>query len=191
MATVVGRGVYTEIPPLGLSFWRWFLAALVLLPLVWRDLSRKLPLIKANIKLIALLAFFQVGASATLLVALNHTTAINASLINAAQPVMTILPAWILTRERITFGQGVGIILGLIGVVIMVSQGNLEILKSLEFNSGDILAVLAVLGWTIYSTLIHRVPSELGLMTTLFLVYIAGTIGLLYGLSVPIAPRFS
>jgi drug/metabolite transporter (DMT)-like permease len=179
MATVVGRGVYTEIPPLGLSFWRWFLAALVLLPLVWRDLSRKLPLIKANIKLIALLAFFQVGASATLLVALNHTTAINASLINAAQPVMTIVPAWILTRERITFGQGVGIILGLIGVVIMVSQGNLEILKSLEFNSGDILAVLAVLGWTIYSTLIHRVPSELGLMTTLFLVYIAGTIGLL------------
>ena len=179
MATVVGRGVYTEIPPLGLSFWRWFLAALVLLPLVWRDLSRKLPLIKANIKLIALLAFFQVGASATLLVALNHTTAINASLINAAQPVMTIVPAWILTRERITFGQGVGIILGLIGVVIMVSQGNLEILKSLEFNSGDILAVLAVLGWTIYSTLIHRVPSELGLMTTLFLVYIVGTIGLL------------
>jgi drug/metabolite transporter (DMT)-like permease len=179
MATVVGRGVYTEIPPLGLSFWRWFLAALVLLPLVWRDLSRKLPLIQANIKLIALLAFFQVGASATLLVALNHTTAINASLINAAQPVMTIVPAWILTRERITFGQGVGIILGLIGVVIMVSQGNLEILKSLEFNSGDILAVLAVLGWTIYSTLIHRVPSELGLMTTLFLVYIAGTIGLL------------
>jgi drug/metabolite transporter (DMT)-like permease len=178
LATVVGRGIYEEIPPFGLSFWRWLLAALVLLPLVWVDLPRKLPLIKANIKLIALLGFFQVGASAILLVALNYTTAINASLINAAQPVMTIIPAWILTREKITFGQGIGIILGLVGVVIMVSQGNLDILKSLEFNGGDIFAIMAVLGWTIYATLIHRVPSELGLTTTLFLVYLAGTIGL-------------
>jgi drug/metabolite transporter (DMT)-like permease len=179
LATVVGRGVYEEIPPFGLSFWRWLLAALVLLPLVWRDLARKFPLIKANIKVIVLLGIFQVGASSILLVALNYTTAINASLINAAQPVMTIIPAWLLTREKITFGQGIGIILGLIGVVTMISQGNLEILKSLEFNGGDIFAILAVLGWTFYSTLIHRVPSELGLTTTLFLVYMAGTIALI------------
>ena len=179
LATVVGRGIYEEIPPFGLSFWRWLLAALVLLPLVWRDLARKFPLIKANIKVIALLGIFQVGASAILLVALNYTTAINASLINAAQPVMTIIPAWLLTREKITFGQGIGIILGLIGVVTMVSQGSLEIIKSLEFNGGDLFAILAVLGWTFYSTIIHRVPSELGLTTTLFLVYLAGTIALI------------
>jgi len=179
LATVVGRGVYEEIPPFGLSFWRWLLAALVLLPLVWCDLARKMPLIRANIKLIFMLGTFQVGASAVLLVALNYTTAINASLINAAQPVMTIIPAWLLTREKITFGQGLGIILGLTGVVTMVTHGSLDVLKSLEFNGGDMFAILAVLGWTIYATLIHRVPSELGLPTTLFLVYLSGTVALI------------
>lgn len=179
LATVVGRGVSEEIPPFGLSFWRWLLATLVLLPFVWRDLSSKLPLIKENWKLIILLGTFQVGASALLLVALNYTTAINAALINAAQPVMTIIPAWLLAREKISLGQGIGIILGLIGVVIMVSQGSLQILTSLEFNLGDILAIAAVIGWTIFATLVHRVPSELGLTTTLFAVYLTGTIALI------------
>jgi drug/metabolite transporter (DMT)-like permease len=179
LATVVGRGVYEEIPPFGLSFWRWLLAALVLLPFVWRDLSSKLPLIRENWKLIAVLGTFQVGASAILLVALNYTTAINASLINAAQPVMTIVPAWLLAREKISVGQGVGIVLGLVGVVIMISRGNAEIFSSLEFNVGDILAILSVVGWTIFATLVHRVPSELGLTTTLFLVYMFGTIALI------------
>jgi drug/metabolite transporter (DMT)-like permease len=178
-ATVVGRSVYEEIPPLGLSFWRWLLAALVLLPFVWRDLSHKFPIIKKTWKLIAVLGIFQVGASAVLLLALNHTTAINASLINAAQPVMTIIPAWLLAREKITVGQGFGIVLGLVGVVIMISRGSLEIFSSFEFNAGDILAIFSVVGWTVYATLVHRVPSELGLTTTLFLVYLLGAIALI------------
>ena len=38
LSNVVARGVYEEIPPFGMSFWRWVLATLVFLPLVWREL---------------------------------------------------------------------------------------------------------------------------------------------------------
>ena len=47
LSTVVTRGVYEEIPPFGMSFWRWVLATLIFLPLVWRELFLKLEIIKA------------------------------------------------------------------------------------------------------------------------------------------------
>ena len=45
MSIVIGRGVHEEIPPIGLSFWRWGLGALFLLPFVLMEVIAKAPLI--------------------------------------------------------------------------------------------------------------------------------------------------
>lgn len=179
LSTVVARGIYEEIPPFGMSFWRWVLATLIFLPFVWRELFLKVEIIKAHLKLIWLLGFLQVGSSAVFLFALNFTTAINASLINAVQPVLTVIPAWLLTREKINFAQGVGILLALAGVTIMIARGDLQVLTALGFNVGDIFVVLAVLGWSFFAAILHRLPKELGLTTSLFLIYFSGTVSLL------------
>ena len=179
LSTVVARSVHEEIPPFGMSFWRWVLATLIFLPLVWRELFLKLEMIKAHSKLLWLLGFLQVVSSAVMLFALNFTTAINASFINAAQPVLTVIPAWLLTREKINFAQGVGILLALAGVTIMITRGDPRFLTTLDLNVGDIFVVLAVLGWSVYAAILHRLPKELGLTTSLFLIYLAGTVSLL------------
>ena len=175
-STVIQRGVHEDLPPVGATFWRWFLAAIVLLLIVWCELPSKRALIKENWHLILLLGFLLVGSSAVLFLGLNFTTAINGSLINASQPALTVLPAWLLTRDRITPGQSIGILAALGGIVVMVSQGNLVVFLALEFNVGDILALAAILGWTIYATSLHRLPAELGFAVTLFVIFLAGSL---------------
>ena len=179
LSTVISRGIYEEIPAFGLSFWRWVLATLIFLPLVWRELFFKFSIIKAHFKLILLLGFLQVGSSALFLFSLNFTTAINAALINAAQPMLTVIPAWLLTREKINVAQGVGILLGLVGITVMITQGDFGVLAAMDFNIGDIIVLLAILGWSIFATILHRLPKELGLTTSLFLIYFSGTVLLL------------
>jgi len=178
-STIVGRGVHQDLPPMGMSFWRWFLAAVVLLLFTWRQLPHKQALITKNWRLILLLGVLQVGSSALLFLGLNYTTAINATLLNAAQPALTILPAWLLTRDRVTFLQSIGILAALSGIIVMVSKGNLGILMALQFNVGDILCLLAILGWSIYATIVHRLPAELGLGTTLFVIFMSGSLMIL------------
>ncbi len=175
---VLGRAVHEDIPPIGLSFWRWIVAALVLLPLVWRDLRLKWPIIAAHRNLIISLGVLQVGSSTLLYVAVNFTTAINAALISAAQPALTIIPAWLLTRDRATASQCLGIFAALLGIVVMITQADLRNLVSLELNIGDVLTLAAILGWTFYATLLHRLPDDLGHTTTLFLICLTGALSL-------------
>ena len=171
--------MHEDLPAVGGTFWRWFFAALVLLPIVWHELPGKRALIKDNWQLILLLGFLLVGSSALLFLGLNFTTAINGTLINASQPALTVLPAWLLSRDRITTGQSIGNLAAFGGIFIMVRQGNLVVLLALEFNVGDIMALAAVLGWAIYATSLHRLPAELGFAVTLFVVFLVGSLSVL------------
>jgi len=178
-STVVQRGVHEDVPAFGGSFWRWFLAALVLWPIVWHELPSKKALLKNNWQLILLLGFLLVGSSALLFLGLNFTTAINGTLINASQPALTVLPAWLLSRDRITIGQSIGILAAFGGIFVMVSKGNLMAFLALELNVGDIMALGAVLGWAIYATSLHRLPTELGSTVTLFVIFLVGSLSVL------------
>lgn len=175
-STVIGRGVHEELPPFGLSFWRWFSAALVILPFAWSQIGSKLHTIRDNIGMLSLLGFLQVFSSALLFLGLNFTTAINAALINAAQPVLTIIPAWFLTNERITLQQAMGIILGLVGVFLVITKAEISTVLRLDFNIGDIIVLVAVAGWSIYAALIHRTPPDLGFSVSIFFIYALGSI---------------
>lgn len=178
-STVVSRGVHEIIPPVGGTFWRWILAAMIMLAFVWRELPGKGALIRRHWRLIVLLGILQIGPSAILFLGLNFTTAINATLINAAQPALTVLPAWLLTRDRITAGQAIGIFAALAGIIVMVSKGSLAAVLALKFNVGDILALTAIFGWTLYATLQHRLPSELGAGVKLFVIFLSGSLAVL------------
>ena len=76
---VIGRGVHGVIPPLGLSFWRWFAAALILLPLVLPRIKTSANICKENLSIMILLSIYMIGATTLILVALNFTSAINVS----------------------------------------------------------------------------------------------------------------
>jgi drug/metabolite transporter (DMT)-like permease len=170
VSVIVGRWVHAEMPPIGLAFWRWSAGALLLLPFVLPDLRRHAALLRANMSTYVQLGFYQMTAGALLFLALNYTTAINASLVNGCQPAVTVLIAWLLFRERVKALHIVGIALALAGVVIMVIQGDLARLVAFEFNTGDLIVVASICFYALYAVNLRKLPRGPGSWTVLFLV---------------------
>lgn len=173
---VLGRGVGTDIPAIGLGFWRVGVACLVLLPLVAGELIRLAPLLKRHWRIFALLGVLQVWPQTIVLLALHYTSAINATLLNGAQPAITAILTALLFKDRVSRAQSLGIVLALVGIVVMVSRGDLGVVLALDYNRGDWLVLLAVLMWATYTIKLPTLPREFGLATTLFLVSFFGTI---------------
>ncbi|MEK9678117.1 MAG: EamA family transporter, partial [Rhodospirillaceae bacterium] len=57
---ILGRLVPGEVPPIGLSLWRWVVATLVILPLTWREIAGSYKLVLARWKYFAVMTFFLV-----------------------------------------------------------------------------------------------------------------------------------
>ncbi len=172
---VIARAVHEEIPLIGLSFWRWFGATLILFPFVRKNLLERRRLVRSSIGILALLGFLIVGGGTMLFYAANYTGAINIALVNSTQPVVTVLMAWLILRERLGAIQIIGVLAAVTGVVIMISGADWATLRNLDFNLGDLLAIVAVFGYGIYAINIRKIPRELGPFPALFVIMVFGT----------------
>lgn len=171
---VLGRGVRAEIPPVGLSFWRWFLGGVLLLPFVWRGLYASAPVVRAHLLPLSFLGCLMIGSTTLLLVALNFTTAVNASLINATQPVLTVFLAWLFVHEKLKWPQPLGVAAGLAGVVVMIAKADWQVIAGMQINGGDIIALVGILGFAVYAINIYRIPRELTPAESLFVIICSG-----------------
>jgi drug/metabolite transporter (DMT)-like permease len=176
---IIGRAVHGEVPPVGLSFWRWVVGILVLLPFVLRHGPERWTIFRRHWPAYALLGFFMIGSTTLVLVALSMTSAINVSLINAVQPTLTVLFAWLFFGEALNARRTIGILCGVVGVAVMVSRANLALLVDLDFQPGDFVALLAMCGFSGYALNLHRLPRELSGVESLFAITLAGTVMLL------------
>ncbi|MBE0618430.1 MAG: DMT family transporter, partial [Proteobacteria bacterium] len=84
---------------------------------------------------------------------LHYTTALNAGVVNATGPLMTLFLARLIGQERLSSGQVLGAALSLSGVVVVLSGGSWDALRGLRFNPGDLLVLGAVFLWAVYSLL--------------------------------------
>ena len=165
------------MPVIGFSFWRWLLASAILLPIAWPHLRRQWSQVRANIALLALVSFFGIALFPVVLFnGLRHTTAVNAGVFGASEPLWIALVAWILLRERMNRMQWLGIAVGAVGMVIIASQGKLDGFAGLTANAGDLLVLTALLIWALYSVLIQKLPLGLHPMTVLMVTAFIGAI---------------
>jgi drug/metabolite transporter (DMT)-like permease len=176
---IIGRAVHGQIPPVGLSFWRWVVGILILLPFALPGTRRHWPTMRQHWRVFALLGFFMIGSTTLILVALTKTFAINVSLLNALQPTLTLLFAWLIFKEALGLWPLLGIACGIFGVVVMVSQGNPAVLSGFDFMAGDFIALLAMCGFSGYTLNLNRLPREIGSIPALFGITIMGTLMLL------------
>lgn len=91
-----------------------------------------------------------VGYHVLFFAAMNYTTAINSSIIRATDPIVTVMIAFLVWRQRIPAKQLLGIVLSLVGVVLTLTAGDLTNLAQMELNRGDVYMVAAVLAWSVY-----------------------------------------
>ncbi len=159
---VIARAVHDTIPPVGLSFWRWFIAGMVLLPFLWPRLSRGAPIIRANLGLLCGLGFLAIAGGTLIIYAAHFTTAINMTLVNSSQPAITALFFWLATREKLSRRQVLGLLCAAGGVMVMISEGDWHAIGGLQFNRGDLLVVVGTCFYAIYAINVPRIPAALG-----------------------------
>jgi drug/metabolite transporter (DMT)-like permease len=176
---VIGRAVHTDLPPMGLSFWRWVCGALILLPLVAPRLPVLIPLYREHWRVLALLGLLIVGSTTLVLLGLNFTTATNTSLINATQPTITALLCWLFLGDRLRPLQWLGIVVAFAGISLMLLQGDWRVLVELSFNPGDLVVLLAMFGFAAYGINIRRIPAEFHVRESLFAIILLGLVPLL------------
>lgn len=156
---VVGRAIIDLIPPITLSFIRWLLASLMLLPFAWPYLKKDWPEIKKRIPYYFLLGLLSGAAyNALTYLGFHTTTANNAFVINAALPIFIILANFVLNGIELTFKETLAIALSLFGVLLIITKGDLSTLAELSFTIGDILVFIAVLCWALYTALLKTRP---------------------------------
>lgn len=174
---VVGRAIRADVPPLGLVFWRWLAAAVILLPFVARDVVRSWPVLRAN-WLIMLALGLTGGASfqAMIYIGLRSTEALNALLLGSTGPLFVILAAWVALGDRIGWRQAAGMVISFAGVAYLLSRGDVANLAALRLNRGDAWVFAAMGVWGVYSILLKQRPKELRPLTLVFVTSVLATL---------------
>lgn len=146
---VLGRGVAGLVPPIALSYVRWTGAFLIGLAFSWRQLQRDLPELMRHWPLMLLLSATGVASYNTMsYIGLTETTALNVLLLQSAMPLVILVWAFALFRDRPSPLQSAGVMVSLLGVVTIAGKGSFETLRHLSINHGDlwVLGAIAING---------------------------------------------
>ena len=98
-----------------------------------------------------------VGFSSLFYLGLRYSTAVNGSLIQGFSPMITALLAGLIIQEPVSSREKVGAVLGLIGIVGLISGGSMTFLLRLQFNPGDLFLLASAGLWPFYSIFGRRV----------------------------------
>ena len=178
---IVGKAasIY-EIPPFSLNFYRWFFACLILMPFTIKELIKKKDYIFANIGFFIILGITSITIfNSIVYYSLYYTQVISGVLMISTIPVWIIFISSLLKIEKTNLFQIFGVILSLIGVIFIISKANIDILKNLKFNKGDLTMIVAMFSWAIYSALLKKKKYEVSQITLLQIVIICGLIFLI------------
>ena len=175
---IVGKAatIY-EIPPFSLNFFRWLFAGIILLPFTFKEIFLKKNYIKANIGLFIILGITSITVfNSIVYYSLYFTQVITGVLMISTIPVWIILISSLLKIEKTNIYQIFGILLSLIGVMAIVTKSDLNVIKGLEFNKGDLSIIIAMFSWAIFSTLLKKKKLKVSQITLLQVVIIFGLI---------------
>ena len=173
---VVGRAIRSDVSPLVLASLQWLLAVLLLLPFVWRELRASAPMIRRHWRQFAVLGVMSTATfAAVVLQAVQYTTATNMALLNSSVPIWVMAVLWLRNGERPALRGLVGFAVSITGVAAIILKGSLDNLLALSINGGDMLALLAMFVWAIFSVLLRERPT--GLSSFAYLV-VSGSFGL-------------
>ncbi|MFT8318461.1 MAG: DMT family transporter [Sporolactobacillus sp.] len=150
---IVGKFVTTHFPTVWIIFFRWLIAFLLLWPLAsliehpkWWKMIKENYLILLFLSIIGTVLYNWITYTA-----LRYTSSLNASLINALNPGVILLFSAILLRQRMSIRQMVGLILSFIGVLMVITKGQLFSVLHTHYNRGDGLMLIVIGMWAVYS----------------------------------------
>ena len=173
---VAGKIALPEFPPMTLTFFRFLIATALIFPYMWIKDETKVPE-RSDVPLLFGLGFLGVsGFFALMFNSLLYTSAANSSIINALNPLTSSVIATFLTDEKLDSRKLVLIFLALFGVLLTVTGGDIEVLRTLGFNKGDMIMVGAMLCFSVYGVYSRRATSRYSPLLVTGYVFLFGLI---------------
>ncbi len=178
---VLGRALGATFPPVSLAVGRWLVALSVLVPFVARRAYEQRDLLRRHAMLILGCGAFGIaGYNALGYLALQTVPAASVAFLNSTLPLMVPLAAFALGVERVAPRTLCGIALSFVGVAWIVSRGDVGSLGQLSLGGGELLVLVAVANYALYSVLLRRKPAEIDP-----LVFLAATMAAGLGVLMP------
>ena len=157
---VAGKYTIGEMGPLMITLLRYLIAAAFLQILVWQrgDIGPRIREASGRDRLYFFLlgSFGVVGYHFFFFYSLRYTAVANSAIINAFNPVVTGFLAAVILKEKLAARNYVGGAIAILGVLILLTSGNLPALFQLQLNTGDLLMLCAVFCWACYSILLRH-----------------------------------
>lgn len=159
---VVGRAVHEDLPPIALAFWRNATAFAMVLPFTAKGLIAQWRVIRE-----CWVVIFAAGVIGTAVFnamtywALHDTTAVNGSIMMSLTPVVVPIFALMILRMGLTGRQAAGIAVSFVGVIAILTGGDLSVIADLAFRQGDLWMLGGMVCWSLYTVVVKLRPPEL------------------------------
>jgi drug/metabolite transporter (DMT)-like permease len=167
---IAGKYTTLDLGPLTTTLLRYFIALLFLSSLLLHY--------KGSALLLGL--FGIVGYHYFFFLSLRYTEVANTAIINALSPVLTSVAAAIVIKERLSRGNYAGVLVAFLGVLILLSRGDIDTILAFRFNKGDLLMLLSVVCWVVYALLIRTMLDRYSGFTLTFYATLFGVLMLLF-----------
>ena len=178
---IAGRLAVGEISPMVLTCLRWVFVVAVMIPLVGRQVVAEWAKIRARWVFTILMGAFGFTAfNGLFYAAAHHTTAVNLTIFQGAIPVLVLLGTVLFFRARVIPLQVIGMIVTILGVVLVSVKADIEILRTLSLNIGDVWMLIACLFYSGYTLGLRHRPAIPGL------VFFAAMAGVAFVSSLPL-----
>lgn len=161
-----------NIPPFSLAFYRFFIASLILYPVIHKnialsDLKNKWIWFFALSGVTINIAFF--------FLALEKTASINAPIIASSGPIFILVASALYLREKIKFMEIVGTLIGFTGILVIIFQPILEKGLSGEIM-GNLFLVIATLGAAAGTIIGRKILTSKNTVGLTFWAFLIGTV---------------
>ncbi len=175
---VVARGIYQQVPPVSLAFYRWLTATLIILPFAYSSFKKEWPSVRKSLPFFLVAAATGISLFNTFIyIGAKYTTAINLALIGTtSSPILSVLFAAIFLKEKISVTRAAGMLVCIAGILVLLSKGNFHNLLHLHFTKGDTWVLGAGLAFAIYNTMVRKKPVAVSPVNFLFVVFALGTL---------------
>ncbi|MBC7872501.1 MAG: DMT family transporter [Ferruginibacter sp.] len=178
---IVAKALHKEIPPIGLNFYRWLIASIIIFPFAFKQFRAEWGIVKRSWHYLFWIALTGIALFNTFVyIGAHYTSAINLALIGTtSSPIMAVIFARVFLKEKIGWMKLAGMVCCIIGVLFLLSKGNFRNLLSLHFSTGDLWMLLAAFCFAVYNTLVKKKPAGISPINFLFVIFSFGTLMLL------------
>ena len=160
-AFIAGKIGVREFSPMMLTFLRFSIATAIVFPIMIIKEPGKWQIRRQDWLVLFAVGFLGMFAYHVLFfTALKFTSAINSSMIAASSPLITSIFSALLVGEAFTSKRLGAVALAVLGVGIIMTGGDPEVMRDLSFNPGDIWMLAAVACAALYAVLSRKLRGK-------------------------------